>query len=466
MSLTKTMDTVMGHNKEVSRTSGGASGRDVQFWLALLYVLTFYVQPGGRIRVLGLIRFELLLGGTLVLLLILTRAHRVITGEKINRAALVFFAAIGLSFIGALMTHTVSDAIPVFIGLVKLFCIYLMILGTVDSEDKLEKYIWIYLFAMLIIVGEPFLLSLQGKNFRVGEDGVVRLYGVGQFEHPNGFGTLTATNLPFLYYLFFYYRSRLVKGFLLGYALISLRVIMLTGSRTAYVGLLAVVMCLWIFSEHKLKFIAVAALLAVLAIPFIPDMYKERFLSMKQVTEVVTADERVPTSIGGRWHLIKTGWKVFLDYPIFGCGLDSFRHAAQKYGVYAQSHNLLIQILTNTGLVGLSAFSYLIYTTFRVLRETRRNLIELGRTTTFMYCLNGAVSVFLLAELTTGLLAQHILVSNCWWIAAGAALVSARIVSETSATVEQEPRRPTRKARPARPRPVRAAWNLAPRSHE
>ena len=109
-------------------------------------------------------RFELLLGGAIVLALVMTRANRIVTTEKLNYATALFFAATGLSFIGALMSHTVTDAVPVFVKLTKFFCIYLMILGTVDTETRLKKFAWTYVFAMLIVVGEPFCNLLGGPS--------------------------------------------------------------------------------------------------------------------------------------------------------------------------------------------------------------------------------------------------------------------------------------------------------------
>jgi len=439
------------------RSSRETSHLDVLFVLAVLYLLTYYVQPGGRVAILGKIRFELLLGGALVMALFLMRIKRIIADEAVNRAMAFFFGAMCLSFIGAIQSHTVTEAVPVFIRIVKGVCTYFMIIGTVDSENRIEKYTWAYVFAMLVIVGEPFLLSLRGQNLYAREDGVIRLYGVGQYESPNGLGTLAVMNLVFLYYLFFHYRSLLVRIFLGGFALVSLRVIMLTASRSAYVALIVLIACLWTFSKYRLRFLVIVVVAALIAIPLVPEMYKARFASLKQIAEVITARERVESSVGGRWFLFKTGFRVWLDYPIFGCGLDSFRHAAQKYGTWMQTHNLLTQVLSNMGVVGLAAFSFLIYTFVRVLRDTRRKLIEFGQTDGFLYCLNTTLFVFLFARLITGLLAQHILYTHSWWVIGGLTAVSARVVADMSEAAEQ-PQQEKRVSKVKR-RPVRIVWD-------
>jgi len=451
-------------NQASSSTAQMKSGRDILFWLVLLYLLTFYAQPGGRVAILGKIRFEFLLGAGLMVTLFVMRAKRMLTNEVMNRAVMCFFVVLCLSFVGAMQSHTVTEAVPMFIRIAKALCVYFMIIGTIDSESKLRKFAWTYSLAMLIIVGEPFLLSLQGRNLYVREGGMLRLYGVGQFESPNGLGTLAVMNLAFLYYFFFFYRSLWIRAFLAAFALVSLRVIMLTGSRTAYVALFILAACLFALSRRKPMFVVVGVLVVMLLLPFVADVYKERFFSLKQVVTAISSEEGLETSIGGRWYLFKLGFRVWLEYPIFGCGLDSFRHVVHKYGSWMQSHNLLTQVLSNTGLVGLAGFSYLIYSIVRMLSQTRPKLVELEQTDGFLYCLNGILLAFLLTRLITGLIGQHILYANSWWIIGGLATVSNGIVADMSAVDEQtlEDGRSPR----AEQRPVRAMWNMVSKSHE
>jgi len=62
-----------------------------------------------------------------------------------------------------------------------------------------------------------------------------------------------------------------------------------------------------------------------------------------------------------RFLIWKTGWKMFLDRPLFGHGLNTFMSVFEKYKpasyewiVYA--HNCFLQIAAETGIIGLLVF--------------------------------------------------------------------------------------------------------------
>jgi O-antigen ligase len=84
---------------------------------------------------------------------------------------------------------------------------------------------------------------------------------------------------------------------------------------------------------------------------------------------------------------IRTAYKMFKDYPIFGHGPKMFRiickdekYATGKYPCSTHPHNFYVQLLAETGIIGflflLSAFSHVIYIALRqfksiILRQKR-----------------------------------------------------------------------------------------------
>lgn len=406
------------------------------FYLTCLYLLVFYYQPGGRIAALGAIRFEFLLGTAILVLIFVTRWNRIFSNERMTKAAFLFFVGMCLSFIGAFRTHTATDAFEILIQILKAFSIYLMIVATVDTEDKLEKYVWVYVACMVILIGEPFFLSLRGENLLAKEGGVIRLYGVGQFAHPNGLGAYAVITLPFLYLFFWHYRSHFIQAFLVGFGLICLRVIMLTGSRTAYVGLVIFIFCLFMYSKRRARFAVVTGLVVILAWTSVPKMYKNRFISLEKVTAAIDGEEQAAGSIGGRWELVQDAWAVFLKYPVFGCGMDSFRRVPLELKANkstGQTHNLLMQVLAETGVVGLITFSFLLWTIWNTLVSTKRALSGFDKDTKYLHSLVEALQIVFLIKLILGLLAQHTLYSNVWWLLGGLAVATARITRELKA---------------------------------
>jgi O-antigen ligase len=73
-----------------------------------------------------------------------------------------------------------------------------------------------------------------------------------------------------------------------------------------------------------------------------------------------------------REHLWQATLRMLQDHPIFGTGLYGFRRSIQPYrgGVYQENliypHNIVLNAWTETGLLGLAAFLWLLVQTFLV----------------------------------------------------------------------------------------------------
>jgi O-antigen ligase len=104
--------------------------------------------------------------------------------------------------------------------------------------------------------------------------------------------------------------------------------------------------------------VAAVAAFAVLASIVEPSLV-DRFRS------ITSGDE----SVGARSYLIRAGWQMFLDHPVFGVGLNGYRDALE--GAYARflpaqatiflSHSTIITIAAELGLLGLSVLALLVF---------------------------------------------------------------------------------------------------------
>ncbi len=74
---------------------------------------------------------------------------------------------------------------------------------------------------------------------------------------------------------------------------------------------------------------------------------------------------------GGRFHFWQIAWRIFLDYPVIGAGLDAFGTAFPRYdswnGTYRveQAHNDYLQILADAGIAGFACVAAFIYLLFK-----------------------------------------------------------------------------------------------------
>jgi len=74
---------------------------------------------------------------------------------------------------------------------------------------------------------------------------------------------------------------------------------------------------------------------------------------------------------GGRFHFWYIAWRIFLDHPILGTGLDSFATMFQQYDTWngrfrvERAHNEYLQTLSDSGIIGFACVSAFIYLLFK-----------------------------------------------------------------------------------------------------
>jgi hypothetical protein len=157
--------------------------------------------------------------------------------------------------------------------------------------------------------------------------------------------------------------------------------ILITGNRTDILGALVTMVLVVISFAAKsyslrttLMKICILGMVLVAFIMVTRESNGLRRLFMPEDWDKKTASSRT--------ILVQEGIRMFKSSPVFGVGLDNFRHNQdyRKDGLYIVAnypHNLFIQILAETGLVGMLSFLALMGAVFRLALVTWRN-----RTTT------------------------------------------------------------------------------------
>ena len=159
------------------------------------------------------------------------------------------------------------------------------------------------------------------------------------------------------------------KLMLLVYAAIMAVGIYCTYTRSVWLGAAAAVaMMLWFALPRRTRiplFVCGAVAMAVLL-----GGFGERFVAFKRDVYATASDTR--ESIRLRPILAMVAWKMFLDQPLAGCGFGQYTHARNAYlgdrdtqltlehaRPYTQ-HNVLLRLVTETGLPGVAMFVVLI----------------------------------------------------------------------------------------------------------
>lgn len=402
------------------------------FYGVLVYLVVFYSQIGARIPALEAMRPEFLTGGMVLAGL----AFRWFTDRRPAEVANPLAMPTVMLFAVMLLTipisywpgHSVDTMIQVF----KYFALYLMIVGTVDDENKLRAFIWTYVAMVLLITGEPLLGLVTGSATVDTHRGYGRLMGVtGLWAHPNSLGGFAAGNLGLLYYLWRGEPSRAGRLVLLGTAGACAGAVLFTGSRTAYVGALGALAIVWWLNGRRIRDVIAVVLLLAAVWTVLPAEYKAQFLTLKQIDEVVEGGENVDSSMAERWEIIQDAYEIFLEHPILGVGVDAFPTArGEKFGRWLHTHNLYLQVLAELGLIGGIAFAFLIARILGTLKRTRALLAAHPGASPWLRELAAGVAAFLWTRLIVGTFGMD-LYENYWWLAAGLAIVLLRLAVRT-----------------------------------
>lgn len=407
-------------------------------------VMSWWLEVGLRIAFLGSIRWEFLLAA-LASVIALVRHSARSTASRANGIApggnsdiigciLLLVVVHGVSLPLAVDFNVAWDA---YINrVVKYAILGLLVAQFVISPGTLRAYLFASFVAFLKIGQEAFVGRITG-NMVWENQGVPRLFGTqgSMFGHPNSLSGKTVSMLPFIWYLYPTIEARWVKLLVWVQVIFAINIIVFTASRTGYLTFIAATLLIVAFSRgKKLRMVGLAIGLSVAAMTFVPQEYKERFLSS------FTGVEKEGHSSDARKELFFDSLKAFSDHP-FGVGGECFPIYQALGGRNAQeTHNLYTQILAETGIQGFICFVALLYVVMRKAFKVRRRLIALishleafyktappeARETVeaelksgrLFYAATTAVILFALVRLILGVFG-HDLYEIYWWFAAG-----------------------------------------------
>jgi putative inorganic carbon (HCO3(-)) transporter len=165
-------------------------------------------------------------------------------------------------------------------------------------------------------------------------------------------------------------------------ALLALAVIlcgvMLSYSRGAIIGLCALLAALVAFRYLRLRYVALVILAGVIVLAITDPMLIRR-------VQTLGGESRNPrvvdVSILERRTFFLGGLHIFLDHPLLGVGFGQSPKYVPRYGrMYgymlpfknAATHNMYLQILAETGLVGLAAFLLMLWAVVRPMFALRK----------------------------------------------------------------------------------------------
>ena len=247
----------------------------------LVFVVARYMNWGARRDIFATIRFEFLLGAALLVVCSVLLSAKPIDfapSKQITISIGVLFLAIVLQLPFAADTvyarFIFQERVIKFAMLTFFMCVL------IRSPRTLRWFLLAFLFACLYVTQESVQGLISGGLYWENQ-GVMRLHGsVRMYAHPNSLAGLGMGAVPFVIFLFPVLRNKIVRLGLIAVFCTSVICVIFSGSRTAYVAFMAFLVYWWAVSPNKAKFLATAAVVSVIAFPFVPEQYKERFRSI------------------------------------------------------------------------------------------------------------------------------------------------------------------------------------------
>ena len=235
----------------------------------------------------------------------------------------------------------------------------------VNSIERLNKTFFICCCAVALY---SLFAYLKGKSIDQ------RLMFGGNFD-PNDLAFVLITFLP-LNLIFIFSESTLTKKAICFINIIvSVLVVLLTGSRGGFVGLVALFAMILFFKMTLIKpsqKIFLGIICTIVLVTNINVINVERYQSLLDLENDYNMKDEF-----GRIKVWEKGINIMISHPIFGVGVTCFPEALGFYRSeesitprWQAAHNSFIQIGTETGIVGLLIFSLLSFRAIKIFRRT------------------------------------------------------------------------------------------------
>ncbi len=360
-------------------------------WLLIGYMFLFIDRPFEVWPWLGDLHVER------VYMLIMLAVWLVVPGKRIlpNLQQLAYGAfalAVALCWIASPWNE---QGQPVVEDWLKILVFYGLLVTTIHDERKLKILVIGFITVMGLYLLHSFREYLGGRHtFRMG---ITRMIGVDRtLGDPNSFGASIVYVLPFIPAL---WRTgiggRPAKLALLGFAGLCMLCILLTGSRSSFLGMSVWGLLLILRVRRAWLWAIVAACFSPLVFLALPESLQTRF---ETIVNPDVGPESAKTSGEGRIEGFFTGLELWTQNPLTGVGPGAWRPATKSS---IESHNLYGQLLGEMGTIGFVAFAFLIATFMLNLRRMRtwsarepnsdflRNLTSAIGTSVFLLLLMG-----------------------------------------------------------------------------
>lgn len=255
----------------------------------------------------------------------------------------------------------------------KIIAMVLIFLNSLRTANQFRAFLVFIIFCFMVY---PIRGALQ--NYYSGYTIFGRALWNYSYSNPNDLATLATLAFGVMITVAMAPgQKRYLQFFAGGSAAATLLTIFLTQSRGALIGLAIG------FGPSTLRAIvksprriALATIVVFGVALAVPESAWLRFAGISKLTSTETISEADPEgSADERFKIAKTAWRIWLDHPVLGTGLDSYRAMNYRYSPELgprDAHNTYLNLAAEIGLPGLAIWLTCIGSVFALSRKIRK----------------------------------------------------------------------------------------------
>lgn len=252
----------------------------------------------------------------------------------------------------------------------KVILVYLLAVNVLVSPRRIERLTWILVLALGYLGFRAVLDYVRGVNVISGGTRVMGSVG-GIMQNPNDMALNMVAFLPLAAFLAMRRGTVMKRLVAAGCAACMMGAIVATGSRGGFLGFALMLVVTAIFAARKRPAFVVAGVLVVMcALPVLPTSYWRRIAS-------ITDDSKDDVqSSQARRTLMSESFDAFVANPLTGVGAGQFKdwNPQGRVEPWHEAHNVWLQVASEMGIFGFSAFLFVVLRAFYAVFQTRRLL--------------------------------------------------------------------------------------------
>lgn len=274
--------------------------------------------------------------------------------------------------------------------------IAIIIVMLLKDEVQLRRAVWALLAAVIFIgtiavfqhitgnfssdfggFGQTMVKEIVGRNkgYRIG----------GPLGECNFFAQILLVPIPLAVHFLLHERRwhmRLLAAWALAASLLSS---LFTYSRGGFVALMAMLVLYLVMNPHHLKYMIVFVILVAGIFFKTAPQYFERIKTLQHAISGIGQNGFKDTAFQGRLSEMIVAWKLFERHPIIGAGLSSYPKHYQSYARQVfldfrleerNAHSRYLEILAETGLLGMAVFTLIIWRLFHGIWLSRQKALS------------------------------------------------------------------------------------------